>query len=301
MLSMLRLLSIVALLNISIFASQVSDDVVDFLQKKFDANSKIENVSIQVEDQVELKNVKGWYAIVLNVKAVVTKNKQHIAQKMVWFSDGNVISPDLMDLDIGESLKDSIHVKMKSKFYKKEFLISGDENSKHKVAIFSDPVCPFCKRYVPGALKYMKAHPKQFAVYFYHLPLTKIHPAASTLVKASIYAELQGKKDVVAKLYGLKADYRASVLKKLKQESLKGLSKKLLDKEVVKIYQQEALKEFNKAFKMKITKKELNSPEVLKIYKEANKIANDMMVRGTPTVFFDDQIDGTKTKYKRVK
>jgi protein-disulfide isomerase len=66
----------------------------------------------------------------------------------------------------------------KSEFYKKSNLISGDENSKHKVAIFSDPLCPFCKKFVPQAMEYMKKYPKEFALYYYHLPLATLHPAA---------------------------------------------------------------------------------------------------------------------------
>jgi len=275
MLSMLRLLSIIALLNISLFASNVGSDVVDILKERFSANSKIEQVSIELKDTVPVPDLKGWYAVIINVKAVVKKNKAHISQRMTWFSNGTVLAPDFIDLVTGDSVKTTIQPKFNEKFYKKEYLVSGSEHSKHKIAIFSDPLCPFCKRYVPTALKYMKAHPKKFAVYFYHLPLKHIHPSSPILVKASIYAELMGKKDVVSKLYSLNADY--------------------------KISKKDALKEFNKVLKMNITKKDLNSPEVLKIYKESEKISDEMMVRGTPTVFFDGKVDKTKKKYEKAK
>ncbi len=348
MLSMLRLLSIILLLNISLFGSTVSDEVVEFLQGKIGKNKSIKNLeinvkksspvaglkgweqlkiemiikgkktvskkitifsdgkvitqglirksknidlvsflkkefrhndvedfNIEIEDKIELKDLKGWYGFILKIYGTDKKSKTKFSQKAILFSNGSFVALDFIDMITEDSLKDSLTPKMKERFYKKEFLVSGNENSKHKVAIFSDPLCPFCKRFVPGALKYMKAHPDKFAVYFYHLPLKQLHPAAPALVKASIYAELKGKKDVVAKLYSLKADYKTP--------------------------QNKALNEFEKVLGMKFTKKDLNSPEVLKVYKECEKIAVEMMVRGTPTVFLDGQLDSTKKKYEKVK
>ena len=274
--SLMLKLSAIALLGSSLLAANNSE-VETFLKKQIGANPSIKALDVKVVDKKVLKSPKGWDAMIVNIKATVKqgKNDRKLSQRMVYFVNGDYLTSDLTNMKTGERLKNSISPEFKAEFYKKSNLIYGNENAEHKIAIFSDPLCPFCKRYVPTALKYMKAHPKKFAVYFYHLPLKHIHPSSPILVKASIYAELMGKKDVVSKLYSLNADY--------------------------KISKKDALKEFNKVLKMNITKKDLNSPEVLKIYKESEKISDEMMVRGTPTVFFDGKVDKTKKKYEKAK
>ena len=122
----------------------------------------------------------------------------------------------------------------------------------------------------------MKKHPKKFAIYYYHFPLPSIHPAAVDLVKAATAAELKGHKDVVLNLYKVKVDAR--------------------EKDVNKI-----LTAFNKTMKTDIKPSDLKSVEVLKHFNNDLKTASNLMVNGTPTMFFDGKIDKTKKKYETVK
>jgi hypothetical protein len=122
----------------------------------------------------------------------------------------------------------------------------------------------------------MKKDPKNFAIYYYHFPLESLHPAAVELTKAAIVAEMQGKKDVVLKLYDVKVGGRERNVEKI-------------------------LKEFNKVMGTKVTKKDLEDPKVLKHFNQDRSIANDVMVNGTPTVFFDGEKDRSKQKYLDVK
>ena len=131
------------------------------------------------------------------------KNKdktREVSQKMIWLSNGTLITPELIDIDTGDSLKDNFP-SFENSYYKKENLIYGDENAKHKVAIFSDPLCPFCRKFVPRAINEMKNKPNKFAIYYYHFPLPRLHPAAVVLTKAAIVAESKGKKNVVLNNY----------------------------------------------------------------------------------------------------
>lgn len=277
MLSMLKLLTITLLLSSVAYANS-SSKIEDFLEESFSKNPRLVSVDVNVVHEIPLKSVKNWTGYIVDVNAVVKskpKNRK-IHQKMIWFSNGVVISPDLTDLLTGKSLKDSIKPRFKDIYYKEGNLIYGNANAEHKVAIFSDPLCPFCREYAPSAVKYMKKYPKKFAIYFYHFPLPRIHPASVTLVKAAIVAELQGVKDVMLKLYTIKINPR--------------------EKNIGKI-----LKAFNKLMHTNITAIDITSKKVMDIYKQNIEIATDLMVQGTPSIYFDGEVDKTREKYKKVK
>lgn len=274
---MLKLLSATLLLSSFVYASTTSDKVESFLDDKFAENPRLKSVEVKVSDIVALKQLKGWNAYIVDVKASL-KNKPNktIKQKMIWFSNGTIITKELLDMHSGDNLTDTVKPSFKASYYQKTNLIYGNENAEHKVAIFSDPLCPFCREYVPGALKYMKKYPNKFAVYYYHFPLERLHPASVNLVKAAVAAELKGNKDVVAKLYNVQINPR--------------------EKDTVKI-----LAAFNKAEGTNIAPKDLSSMAVLKQVNYDFDIANNVMVGGTPTVYFDGKIDITKKKYLKVK
>jgi len=58
-------------------------------------------------------------------------------------------------------------------------IISGDKHAKLKVAVFTDPDCPFCKQ-LEGELK----HAKGIKVYTFLLPLSSLHPGARAKAEA---------------------------------------------------------------------------------------------------------------------
>ena len=273
---MLKLLIAVILLNSFAYAN-TSEKIEDFISEQLDKNPSLKSVDANVKSVVKLDQPKGWNAYIVQIEAVLkSKPPKTIRQKMIWFSDGNVITKDLTDMQTGESLIQRVKPDFKSKYYTKANLIYGNENAKHKIAIFSDPLCPFCKAYVPGALEDMKKEPNKFAVYYFHFPLVRLHPASVTLVKAAVVAENMGIKDLILKLYNVKVKPNERDAKKI-------------------------LAAFNKAVGTNITLKELNSAQVKKKTKFDLDVANDMMVGGTPTVYLDGKIDRTKKKYKKVK
>ena len=278
--SMLKLLAISILLSSWAFAESTQEKVVDFLESSFESNPSIISVDIEIADTIDIENMKNWKAYVVAMDAEVkTKKKgknRQVKQRTIWFSNGALVTQDLIDLDTGLSLKELVAPSFKPKHYKKENLIYGNANAKHKVAIFSDPLCPFCRTFVPKAISYMKKFPNKFAIYYYHFPLPTIHPAAVVLVKAAEVAELQGKKDVVLNLYKVKVNAR--------------------EKDINKI-----LKAFNETMDTDVKVADIKSAEVLKRYSSNQNIASELMVGGTPTIFFDGKVDKTKRKYKKAK
>jgi hypothetical protein len=275
---MLRLLAITLLLNSISFADNTDAKIEKFLKKSFKVNRNIVSLKVEVVDKVKVKKLDGWVAYIVSVDAMLKskpKNRR-VKQRMIWFSNGSLITQDFIDIKTGISIKDLVVPQFKKEHYKKENLISGDENSTYKIAIFSDPLCPFCRGFVPGAIKEIEKQPKKFALYYYHLPLTSLHPASVELVKAAIAAELQGHKDMVLKLYNVKVNSHERDVKKI-------------------------LAAFNKVMKTNITPEDLKSQEVIKRYNSDMKIAEELMVQGTPTMYFNGKIDKSKRKYKEVK
>lgn len=275
---MLKLLTIALLLSsFANAAPSTSDKVEDYLSDKFGANPNLKSVDVKIDDIVKLKELKGWNAYIVDIEAVLKKKPvPKIKEKMIWFSNGEIITKELNSLISKESLTDSVKPSFKKKYYKKENLIYGNENAQHRVVIFSDPLCPYCRSLVPSALEEMRKRPKKFAVYYYHFPLPRLHPAAVPIVKAAVAAEQQGYKDVVLKMYSIKIDAK-------EQDATK------------------VLEVFNKAVGSKITPADLLKPEVIKQIKYDEEIARNVMVAGTPTLYFDDKVDKTKKKYKKVK
>ncbi len=278
MLSMLKLLATTLLLSSVLQAASSNADVEAFLKKSFTGNPNIISLSVKVAQKIEVKKVKGWSAYLVNVNATVKakpKNRS-VKQKMIWFSNGEIMTQDFIDMKTGKSLKELIAPPFKAEYYKKENLIYGNENARHKVAIFSDPQCPFCKTFVPKSIEFMKKQPNKYAIYYYHFPLPALHPAAVELVKAAVAAELQGKKDVVLNLYKVKLGSKERDVKKI-------------------------LAAFNKTMKTNIKPADLKSKEVLKHIKSDADIADALMVGGTPTMYFNGKLDKTKRKFKEAK
>lgn len=276
MLSMSKLLVSTLLLSSFLYAQSSSEVVEDFLEDTISENPNIASLHVKVVDKVKLERLKGWDAYVVSLDAVLKQNKKEVRQKMIWFSNGQMITRDLTDMHTGESLKDLVKPSFQDKYYKAENLIYGNKNAEHKVVIFSDPLCPFCRSFVPKAIEDMKKEPKKFALYYFNFPLPAIHPASITLVKAEIAAELKGHKDTLLKLYTVKVNPR--------------------EKDVNKI-----LEAFTKATGLHITAADIKDKKVEDRFKQDLLIAEEMMVAGTPTLFFDGKIDKTKKLYTKVK
>lgn len=273
---MLKLLAITLTLSSLLRADASSAAVEKFLKDTFSANPNIQSINVKVTSVTEVKGYEDWNAYYVELDAMLKKEKRQVVQKMVWFSDGKVVTKELFDLDSGKNMIDLVSLPFKNEYYKKENLIYGNPNAKHKVVIFSDPLCPFCRTFVPEAVEYMRKEPNKFAIYYYHFPLDSLHPAAVELVKAAIALELKGRKDVVLDLYKVNVDPKEK------------------NNEVI-------LKEFNKVMNSNIKMFELMSKEVSEHFKNDLEVADALMVNGTPTMFFDGNMDKTKSKYKEAK
>lgn len=275
--SLMPKLSTILLLSASLMAA-TDAEVIAFLKKGIGNNPNVSNLQIEINTKKPLPSMSGWQAYFVTIEADVKQGneKRRISQNGTYFVSGDVIAPELVNLKSGERYNDIMTPDFSNAFYTKANRISGEANATHKVAIFSDPLCPFCRRYVPEALNYMAKYPKTFAVYYYHLPLAGLHPAAVTLTKAAIAAEEKGVKNAVLKVYSVDIDANEKD------------DQKILDA-------------FNKTFGTKVSVADIRSASVVQQSEFDQKVAQAMMVSGTPTVFFNGQKDPKKMKYKEVK
>ena len=274
--SLMSKLSAILLLSISLFASAESD-LTGFLKKNFGKNPNIVSVDVKVIEKVPMEVLKDWdaYVVMINAEVKAGKSTKPITQRMIYFVNGDIMTKDLINMKTGRPLSAVLAPKFKPEFYTKENLIYGNADAKHKVAIFSDPLCPFCRRFVPEAINEMRSHPDKIAIYYYHLPLASMHPAAVALTKAAIAAEHQGQHDVVLKMYKVEINAKETDETKI-------------------------LAAFNKQLNTNIKISDIHTPEVEAQFRRDQDIVMNLMVSGTPTLYFDGVKDGSKKKYKTV-
>ena len=276
----LRSLTIISLLSSTLIANQTDDNVLKYEKHRIKnaisrAKGKINNINLALKK--DLKN-DGWYGYVFNIDIEIQGKK--IVQKDTLFAKDNLIAPELINTKTKRSFKDLMYPKLSKKYFSKEHLIAGNPNAKHTLVIFSDPLCPICIDEVPFIMKDIIKNPDNIALYYYHMPLD-MHPTARILSKASIIATQSGIKNVDYRVYN------ANFPEKYKFDAYE-------DKDNQKI-----LDFFNKEFKTNITMKQINN----KIYKNKVKydlkMAEDAFVNGTPTLFFDGEVDKTRMKYEK--
>lgn len=274
---MSKLSATILLSSLSLFGA-TDAEVTGFLKKQLSGNKNISNLEIKIVERSASKEMKGWDSVIVHLKAHIKQGKQErdIEQQMIYFVHGDFITKEFNNVKTGRALSSSVAPKFKAEYYTKANLAFGNSDAKHKVAIFSDPLCPFCRKFVPDAIEYMKQYPNDFAVYYYHFPLPALHPAAITLTKAAIAAEHKGLKGKLLDLYKVEINPRETDEKKI-------------------------LAAFNKTLGTSITVADINTAAVEKQSSHDKNIAMKVMVQGTPTIFFDGEKDASKTRYKEVK
>ena len=142
--------------------------------------------------------------------------------------------------------------------------IKGPEDASVTIVEFSDYQCPFCARSEPLIAQALEAYPTQARFVFKHFPLTSIHPHAMGASKAAVAAQKQGKFWEMHEL--LFANQRA-----LSPEQLQGYAQQI-------------------GLDMEQFKADMESAEVENLVKEDMRLAQQVGVRGTPTIFVNGKI-----------
>ncbi len=277
---MLKLLTIISLLSISSYANKhisLDERVLEFEEFRISSNDryKLEDMEIFLKQPLPLK---GWTGYVISLKLNV--NGKTVNVKDTLFTNGEAITHDLKNVKTGKSYKNFISPEMPDSYYNDKHFIAGNKNAKNKIVIFSDPLCPFCIDFVPDVINHVKKYPDNIALYYYHFPLLRIHPAADTMTKAMAVAHKNGYKDLVLKVYQGKFERFFEANETDNNKILNG---------------------FNKVLKTNITLKQINQVSIIDEVKKDEKLGDAMMVSGTPTIFINGKIDRTRVAFKEIK
>jgi len=274
-LSMLRSLTIATLLSSSLLANSIDDKLLKYEKHRVSRNPNIKINEVKLFLKKDL-NMDGWSGYVYNINLTINGQKRDI--KDIIFANKTFVTSDLRNIKTNQSMKKYMYPTLSFKYYDDKFLIAGNKDAKHKITIFSDPLCPICVETMPELIKAVKENPDELSLYYIHMPLD-MHPTAKMIVKASILAKEQGVKDIDYKVYTAQFDNDFDPYEER-------------DKEKV-------LKIFNKKFGTDITMSQINSKRLDEELKRSEKLSDDALIQGTPTIFFDGEIDSMRDKYKK--
>ncbi|MDQ1324889.1 MAG: thiol:disulfide interchange protein DsbC [Campylobacterota bacterium] len=274
MLLMLKLLTSIAVTTIAISANTQPDNklLLKYVKKNIVKNPQVEAKGVSVLESKSIEALPGW-TVLLTTMDLAYQGKEIHAPEMMFIKDG-LITGHLINLQTGNDYRDEIKPTVPLNMYNDAHLLFGNKEAKHKILIFSDPLCPFCQEVVPDIFKTAKEHPETIAVYYYHLPLLSLHPVSGILTRVMHAAQEEGRTDIVAKMYALQIDPSETNLKKV-------------------------LEAVKKQTGYEITEAQINQAKVIEAMKSDEESAGRMMVTGTPTVYIDGEWDKTRDGYKK--
>jgi len=273
LMSKLLMSTVVATVALSANAQPENKKLVKYVKRNIVKNPQVTVKGVTVLESKTHKDLPGWTILLTNMDLEYQK-KDIKAPEMMFVKDG-LITGHLVNLKTGNDYRNEIKPTVPSSMYDDAHLLFGNKNAKHKILVFSDPMCPFCRDTVPGIMKAAKDNPNNIAVYYYHLPLLRIHPVSDMLTRIMHVAQEEGKTDVVEKIYSLKIKPQETnatkILSAVKSQTGYSVSASKIEEKSVK--------------------------DALKADADA---AGKMMVTGTPTVYIDGEWDKMRDGYKKL-
>ncbi|HFS82373.1 MAG TPA: DsbA family protein [Epsilonproteobacteria bacterium] len=274
-------LTLKLLMSILIVASAVNAEATlptekqlkKFLKKNVVRNPQVKLNSVTVIEQQTHKDLPGWDILLLNMELTYQK-KEIKAPELIFVKDGFIV-PDIAQVETGNSYKKDIKPSVPEALYDDAHLLFGNKEAKHKLLVFSDPMCPFCQEVVPAMMKAAQKHPETLALYYYHLPLLRIHPVSDVLTRVMHVAQHEGKLDAVKKIYKMKIDYKETDTTKI-------------------------LAAVKKDTGYVVSAEKIDAKEVREAIKKDEETASRMMVTGTPSIYVDGKWDKTRDGYKKL-
>ncbi len=258
-------------------ALNASFNLDEYIRTVLIQNKSIKVNSVKLLDKIDVEGRADWKAYLfmmnLNIKG---KNDNYPEALFVNEKDGIVVN-SFYDLKKRRRItKDEFKPEMDTKlYYQDSHLIAGNKDAKHKLVVFSDPQCPFCIQTVPVIYEDVKKNPKDFALYYYHMPLLRLHPVSDVLTRVMEVLQKDGRVGDAMKMYSLKISYK--------------------ERDEAKI-----LSEIKKQFNIDIKKEEINKSEIKEVIKSDVEMATNIMLTGTPTIYLDGRYSKDRLAYKKL-
>ena len=271
LMSKLLMSTVAATVTLSANAQPDTKTLLNYVKTSVVKNPQVKVKGVTVIESKTLNELPGWTILLTTMDLEYNKKEIHAPETM-FIKDG-MVTGHLVNLKTGLDYRNEIKPTLKTSYYNDAHLLFGNKNAAHKVVIFSDPQCPFCQDVVPKIFTAAKENPSKLAVYYYHLPLLRIHPVSDVLTRVMHVAQHEGKMDVVEKIYSLKINAKETDMTKILAavKSHTGYS---------------------------ISASKVNAASVKKALKADEEAAGKMMVSGTPTIYIDGTWDKKRDGYK---
>jgi protein-disulfide isomerase len=271
---MSKLLAATLIASVSLSAATPTDkELMKYVKRNVIKNRSVKINAIKVLEKRKIDELKGWEVLMTNI-AINFQGKDIDVPEMM-FINGDLISPVLMNYKNGKNYRNEIRPDASDAYYDKAHHLMGDKDAKHKILVFSDPQCPFCQEIMPEIFKAVKENPKTFALYYYHLPLLRLHPVSGPLTKAMHIAQAKGDIKAFEKFYEMKMDFKETNLDKI-------------------------IPEIKKQTGFVVTKEELEDKKLHEAMIADEKMAAQLMISGTPTIYLDGKWDKLRNGYKKL-
>ncbi len=252
-------------------AGMSDEQLVKYFKRVIVKNPSVKVNGVEIVDKQKVEGMNGWDVYLTNMK--LNYQGKDVSVPQTVFINGDIATPVLYDLKNNRELTEEFKPKVPESMYNDAHLVFGNKDAEHKIVVFSDPQCPFCIETVPGIMKAAMDNPKKIALYYYHLPLLRIHPVSDALTRIMHVAQTQGKNDVILKMYSLKINATETDEAKI-------------------------LEAVKKHTGFETTKEEINKQEVKDALKGDMDASAKMMITGTPTIYVDGVWDKSREKYK---
>ena len=246
-----------------------------YIEKKMHSPVK----KIDVISKYHIDEVPDWEVYFLSMRIDITlegKTKTRTVPQTVFTKDDKITFKLIKKGMNGEkniSYAKLLKPKVPKSAYDDAHLIAGSKTAPHKILVFSDPFCPYCQAKIPEVLKVVRENPSVYGLYYYHLPLLKIHPAADLVTKAMHLFHKKHEIDKMMSLYDLFLEPTETDPKEIIQ----------------------AIKEKTG---VTFTKKQLSTKALKDAIKVDLKMRRILQVTSTPTIFIDGKWDRKREKYK---
>ena len=272
---MSKLLTSTIAATVALSASAQPDNKVllKYVKRAVVKNPQVKVKGVTVIESKTDERLPGWTILLTTLDLEYQKKEIHAPETM-FIKDG-LVTGHLVNLKTGNDYRDEIKPSVPASYYDDAHLLFGNKDAEHKVLIFSDPQCPFCQELVPAIFNAAKDNPTKIAVYYYHLPLLRIHPVSDILTRVMHVAQDEGKMDVVEKIYSLKINPKETDMTKV-------------------------LAAVKKHTGFTVTPEQINKKEVKEALKADETAAGKMMVSGTPTIYIDGEWDKMRNGYKEL-
>jgi len=262
-------MSLMSKLSMSLIAASLAlsaggFDLNAFIKKSVVTNRQVKVNKVNVVAKKPLPGAADWtvYMVVMDL----TYHKKSIkAPETIFVNEkSSLATMDMFDISTGKSYRRTLKPDLPASYYDDAHLLYGNKNAPHKLVVFSDPDCPFCRQDVPPIIDDVKKNPDKLALYYYHMPLLKLHPVSDVLSRIMEVLQKQGKIEEALKIYKLKINSRETNATRI-------------------------LAEAKKQFGIDISEDQINKPEIKDAVKSDIDKGNNLMINGTPEQFYVPQ------------